>query len=190
MSNNKLLPCPFCGGETKIENRGQYGYGIVCISCGAKSPDFQTETNAIKSWNDYANDLLKMEQIEPEISLDGIHPDLINGLLGAKRNYPEIPDSSKELMDFVKFCRNASAKDIRQIHDRARDLIANYKEYCKKSCKDENATFEPLVPKWVPHFGGGESLDVSISQYKKIGFKLPISFFTYPLCKNEKDEQK
>ena len=61
MSNKELLPCPFCGGETKIDNRGQYGYGIVCISCGAKSPDFQTETNAIKSWNDYANDLFKTE---------------------------------------------------------------------------------------------------------------------------------
>ena len=58
MRNKKLLPCPFCGGETKIDNRGQYGYGIVCISCGAKSPDFQTETNAIKSWNDYARDLI------------------------------------------------------------------------------------------------------------------------------------
>lgn len=75
-------------------------------------------------------------------------------------------------MEFVKFCRNASATDIRQIHDRARDLISNYKEYCKKSCKDENATFEPLVPKWVPHFGGGESLDVSISQYKKLRFRI------------------
>ncbi len=27
-----------------------------------------------------------------------------------------------------------------KIHDRARDLIENYKECCKKSCKDENAT--------------------------------------------------
>ena len=70
MSNKELLRCPFCGGETKIDNRGECGYGIVCISCGAKSPDFQTETNAIKSWNDYVKDWLKMEQIEPEISLN------------------------------------------------------------------------------------------------------------------------
>lgn len=90
MNNKELLRCPFCGGETKIDNRGECGYGIVCISCGAKSPDFQTETNAIKSWNDYANDLLKMEQIEPEISLDGIHPDLINGVIEAKNNYPKL----------------------------------------------------------------------------------------------------
>jgi len=94
MSDKELKPCPFCGGEAKIENRGKYGYGIVCISCGAKSPDFQTETNSIISWNEYANDLLKTEQIKPEISLDGIHPDLINGLIGAKRNSSEIPNSS------------------------------------------------------------------------------------------------
>ena len=84
MSNEELLPCPFCGGEAKMDNRGVYGYGIVCISCGAKSPDFQTETIAIKIWNDYANDLLKTEQIKPEISLNGIHPDLIDALLEAK----------------------------------------------------------------------------------------------------------
>lgn len=70
------------------------------------------------------------------------------------RNYLEKQDSSNqipevvengnckylELLDYIKFCRNASAKDIKQIHDRARDLIAEHKECCKKSCKDENAT--------------------------------------------------
>ncbi len=36
--------------------------------------------------------------------------------------------------------RTITSSDIRQIHDRARDLIANYKECCKKSCKKEKAT--------------------------------------------------
>ena len=30
----------------------------------------------------------------------------------------------------------------------------------------------PLVPKWVSHYSGGESLDVSISQYKKLRFRI------------------
>ncbi len=50
--------------------------------------------------------------------------------------------------------------------------VANTNESCEKSCKDENATCEPLVPKWVSHYSGGESLDVSISQYKKLRFRI------------------
>lgn len=45
-------------------------------------------------------------------------------------------------------------------------------ECCEKSCKEENATLKPLVPKWVSHYSGGESLDVSISQYKKLRFRI------------------
>ena len=50
--------------------------------------------------------------------------------------------------------------------------VANTNESCEKSCKEENATCEPLVPKWVSHYSGGESLDVSISQYKKLRFRI------------------
>lgn len=31
---NKLLPCPFCGGEAD-EYEGDYGNGIYCMYCGA-----------------------------------------------------------------------------------------------------------------------------------------------------------
>lgn len=149
MSDKKLKPCPFCGGETKIDNRGEYCYGIVCISCGAKSPDFQTETNAIKSWNDYANDLLKTEQIEPEISLDGIHPDLINRLLEPKRNYPELKPcpfcNGKAKVEESKFgfnhisCESCGAM-ITAFY--MGDLIKAWNrrvedECCEKSCKEE-----------------------------------------------------
>ena len=149
MSNKELERCPFCGGETKIDNRGECGYGIVCISCGAKSPDFQTETNAIKSWNDYANDLLKTEQIEPEISLDGIHPDLINGVLEAKRNYTKLKpcpfcngeaevDCRLGLCSVV--CKDCGARvssfgDVNPAINAWNKRVDD--ECCEKSCKEE-----------------------------------------------------
>lgn len=45
-----------------------------------------------------------------------------------KGNYPEKQDNPNELMDFVKFCRNASEGCIVYINNRARDLIAKFKE--------------------------------------------------------------
>lgn len=52
----ELKPCPFCGGEAKI-NRivntfYQYArYFSSCTRCSAESKVFETEQEAIKSWN-------------------------------------------------------------------------------------------------------------------------------------------
>ena len=110
MSNKELLPCPFCGGEAKYNYSDGYDY-IICDECGAKTFGFDKE-HAFNEWNKRSYPLDKLEDVAFLL----------------------------EIQDFVKFCRNASAKDIRKIHDRARDLIANYKQFCEKSCKDENTT--------------------------------------------------
>lgn len=96
-------------------------------------------------------------------------------------NSSEIPNSSKELMEFIKFCRNASATDIRQIHDRARDLIAEHKECCEKYCKDESATLKPLVPKWADIGGGRYYLEVTIMQAVKMIFEIKYDTEENPL---------
>jgi Lar family restriction alleviation protein len=52
----KLLPCPFCGGEAEIDfdfsgyNESTRYYG-VCNSCYAKSHKKLTKEEAIKAWN-------------------------------------------------------------------------------------------------------------------------------------------
>lgn len=117
MNNKELLPCPFCGGEAKL---------------------WRTE-DSFDSNGWYTEVICQ----HCNARTTGNEDEAINAW--NTRNYLEKQDSSKELMEFVKFCRNASVKDIRQIHDRARDLIANYKECCEKSCKEENAT----LPSWT-----------------------------------------
>ena len=55
---NKLLPCPFCGGEAKLIKHfivaldTEYRQ-VFCTSCCAKRPveKFFTEEEAIKHWN-------------------------------------------------------------------------------------------------------------------------------------------
>lgn len=59
---NKLLPCPFCGGEVFVEAHKFWDekakdftvqtYGVACHQCGSKSwQHCRTEEDAIKHWN-------------------------------------------------------------------------------------------------------------------------------------------
>lgn len=138
-NDEELKPCPFCGGEVEIVMSGG-DRRVDCKTCGARSDWYDTEAEAIDKWNNRVDS-----------------------------NYPEKQDSSKELMDFVKFCRNASVLDIVQIHDRARDLIAKSKKCCEKSCKEENATLKPLIPKWKIR-GDAQELVLNLSQKAKLEF--------------------
>lgn len=44
----------------------------------------------------------------------------------------------EEMLTYIKFCRNASRCDIREIHDRARDLIVKSKKLQDEKNKIEN----------------------------------------------------
>lgn len=113
MNNENLKPCPFCGGKAEVVYIKDNQY-VRCLRCGAVGANtFKTE-DVIAAWNRRSYSKKSNNS--------------------KSSNYPEKQDSPKELMDFVKFCRNASANDIRQIHDRARDLIAKSKgnAFCVK----------------------------------------------------------
>lgn len=57
MSGEKLLPCPFCGGEAKridIEEEGE-NFGGSCISCkrclASSNLEFGRKENFVSNWN-------------------------------------------------------------------------------------------------------------------------------------------
>ena len=56
MSNEELLPCPFCGGAdiaiSVDENQGNKWGSAVCFSCSAVGPEVRTgyETHPEASW--------------------------------------------------------------------------------------------------------------------------------------------
>lgn len=122
MNNEKLKLCPFCGGEAVMHKVGTV-YTVECLDCGG-SLFKNTKAEAIAAWNKRTN---------PDAANFSYSKKSNNSELG---NYPEKQDNPNELMDFVKFCRNASANDIRQIHDRARDLIAKSKD--RRVCVKQN----------------------------------------------------
>ena len=49
MSNIKLKPCPFCGGEAKLQ--GITVVWIKCKQCGVSTWGFKEEKRAIDLWN-------------------------------------------------------------------------------------------------------------------------------------------
>ena len=54
MSEIKLLPCPFCGGEAKVESTLKDRYRVICKryrECGATQLYANSKEEAIESWN-------------------------------------------------------------------------------------------------------------------------------------------
>ena len=52
MSEIKLLPCPFCGGEAILHHNGLTEKDhVTCLSCCCRTKDSITKEEAIKQWN-------------------------------------------------------------------------------------------------------------------------------------------
>lgn len=50
--NEKLNPCPFCGGEAILATKNMYGISFIfCNHCGIEQPSYKTEEEAINAWN-------------------------------------------------------------------------------------------------------------------------------------------
>lgn len=46
----ELKPCPFCGGEASLHNKGVY-YWVECKKCGAQAKRYPVTRAAIEVWN-------------------------------------------------------------------------------------------------------------------------------------------
>jgi len=47
----KLLPCPFCGGEGEL-NANDEGFFVMCTTrCSARTTELMAQSAAIKNWN-------------------------------------------------------------------------------------------------------------------------------------------
>ena len=50
--NEKLKPCPFCGGKAVLKSyRFVNEFSVRCQSCGSTTDDFKTSEEAIAIWN-------------------------------------------------------------------------------------------------------------------------------------------
>ncbi len=78
MSDKRLLPCPFCGGEARLHNAVflKIEATVVCKDCGARtlthsSASFSNANmNAIKAWNTRKPIDRIVERLETDYSQD------------------------------------------------------------------------------------------------------------------------
>lgn len=76
MSDTKLKPCPFCGGEAKLRKLNKdRGYFVLCSKCGCRTPYFRyryapiddLREDAIDTWNTRKPIDRIVEKLEEEI---------------------------------------------------------------------------------------------------------------------------
>lgn len=49
--NDKLKPCPFCGGKATIDGCDDTPWSVICEKCNASIDFKETECEAIDAWN-------------------------------------------------------------------------------------------------------------------------------------------
>lgn len=59
----KLLPCPYCGGEWKLFVDFQNRYQVGCRNCGVCT-DWYSREEAIAAWNRRTHDVVRCEECE------------------------------------------------------------------------------------------------------------------------------
>lgn len=63
-----LKPCPFCGGEAKMNSRKSWGYRAECQSCDATAPRYYSSAKvAAHAWNTRATPTLSAIAELPEV---------------------------------------------------------------------------------------------------------------------------
>ena len=86
------------------------------------------------------------------------------------RNYLEKQDSSNS----SEIPKSSNVEQSVQVPEVVENGICEYlpEECCKKSCKDECATFKPLIPKWGKYSDDTLILNVNVMQYAYIEFNI------------------
>ena len=100
MSEIKLLPCPFCGGEARVvENNFRTDtYSVRCKNCYAESDRYHTQEEAIKQWNTRK----PMERIVAKIDEEIAKADRINKVLMDSRDFKGADIQASRMSQAIK----------------------------------------------------------------------------------------
>lgn len=87
--NDKLKPCPFCGGKAKLfEDKDYQIYSVTCTECDAGTNAYGIEQDAIDAWNG---------RIEPTFTPDEL--DAIRRMFDIRRSERELSKIEQAILD-------------------------------------------------------------------------------------------
>ena len=92
--SDELKPCPFCGGEAKLEETNYLGVFVRCLKCGTKTTYRLSSSLAVKIWN---------SRTQPEFT-----PDELDVIRKALEAYAQKSRKQWELgLSIVEKCKDA-----------------------------------------------------------------------------------
>ncbi len=97
MSETKLLPCPFCGGEATLrKSEVTQLYHVACFECGCRQDSSYKSESAINAWNTRKpmDDIVeRLEEFcfeESKNSVKDLAEEHNNGWIPCERELPEL----------------------------------------------------------------------------------------------------
>lgn len=90
--NDKLKPCPFCGGKAIIDGCDETLWITICKKCNASIDYKETKQDAIDAWN---------RRVEPTFTLDEL--DAIRRMF----TYPSPLDNADVKKSIIEKCAKA-----------------------------------------------------------------------------------
>ena len=96
MSEIKLLPCPFCGGEELAIGSSELHNYVMCTKCLCKTSFLRTKAKTIETWNTRKPMQEIVERLEERIRILDNTSDI---------NYPSVDIAIKEgkrIIEIVK----------------------------------------------------------------------------------------
>ena len=91
--DNKLKPCPFCGGEAIIDGCDDTLWIVICKECNASIGYKETKEEAIEAWN---------KRIEPTFT-----PDELDAIRRNVRDWQAERELSKIEQSIIDKCDDA-----------------------------------------------------------------------------------
>ena len=131
---NKLLPCPFCGGEAMPFVPGdapanEPPHWIACSKCEADGPPFYLVCDVVKAWNKRVNITPVLENYKKENEI------IFHENCAIKKELKKLEAKNEKLKDFLKRVRDdadvyryeshycTARKMLEAIHQRLNDLF-------------------------------------------------------------------
>lgn len=153
MNNNKLKPCPFCGGEAELYQTYNGCYQVECHKCGARSCIEKKKENVISNWNMRSTTEIKSKPMTLDEAIE--HCEEV-----ATENCSECAEEHKQLANWLHTLKYLEENAVMPIYKK-QDWLDIAEHYGIKQIPvaiEEMAELTQVLTKYLRILQGGQSV--------------------------------